>query len=75
METTIVIPTYPPLKREEVPVKQQTAVERSLARPDAFAKPCTVGNVKTRVRTTALKPKSGRQRKKGKYDPRQVHYF
>lgn len=78
METTVIIPPYPPIKKVEVPVNQQTAVERSLARPDAWAKPGTIGNVKgnskTRVRTTALKPKSGRQRKK-KHDPRKVHWF
>lgn len=71
--TTIAIPTYPPLKKVEVPVKQ-TAVERSLARPDAWAKPGTVGQQKTRVRTISVKPKSGKQRTK-KRDPRNVHYF
>jgi hypothetical protein len=74
MTTTIVsIPTYPPLKKEPVPVRQ-TAVERSLARPDAFSKPGTIGQQKTRVRTTAVKPKSGRQRTK-KHDPRKIHWF
>ena len=72
MTTTIAIPTYPPLKKEEVPVKPLTAVERSLARPDAWAKPGTIG--KTQVRTTAVKPKSGRQRTK-KHDPRKIHWF
>ena len=71
-QTLISIPTYPTPKREEVPVKQQTAVERSLSKPDAWAKPGTIG--KTQVRTTAVKPKSGRQRKK-KLDPRKVHWF
>ena len=69
---TIVIPTYPPLKKEEAPAKPLTAVERSLARPDAWAKPGTIG--KTQVRTTALKPKSGKQRQK-KRDPRKIHWF
>ena len=48
--------TYPPLKKEPVPV--QTAVERSLARPDAFSKPGSIGkagNSKVRVRTTSGK--------------------
>jgi hypothetical protein len=71
MITTVSIPTYPAPKREEVPVKQ-TAVERSLARTDAWAKPGTIGKVQ--VRTTAVKPKSGRQRRK-KRDPRNVHFF
>jgi hypothetical protein len=73
-QTLISIPTYPTPKREEVPVKQQTAVERSLSKPDAWAKPGTIGQQNTRVRTTAVKPKSGRQRKK-KLDPRKVHWF
>lgn len=75
--TTITIPTYYPVpKREEVSVNQighvQTAVERSLARPDAWAKPGTIGKVQ--VRTTSVKPKSGRQRRK-KHDPRKIHFF
>ena len=73
MSPTIAIPTYPAPRKEEVPVKQ-TAVERSIAKPDAFAKPGTVGNVKTRVRTTSVKPKSGRQRKR-KHDPRDVRFY
>lgn len=71
MSETISIPTYAPLLKVEVPVKQ-TAVERSLARPDAFAKPGTVGKV--RVRTISGKPKSGSQRIR-KRDPRRVHFF
>ena len=74
--STITIPTYPPLKKEEPPVKQsghvQTAVERSLAKPDAWAKPGTIGKVQ--VRTTTVKPKSGKQRKR-KHDPRKIHFF
>ena len=69
---TIVIPTYPPPKPEEAPTKPLTAVERSLARPDAWAKPGTIGKVQ--VRTTTVKPKSGRQRQKKK-DPRKIHWF
>jgi hypothetical protein len=69
--TTISIPTYPPLKKEEVPAKQ-TAVEKSLARHDAFAKPGSIGKV--RVRTTSVKPKSGNQRQK-KHDARKIHWF
>ena len=72
MSPTITIPTYPALKKENVPVKPLTAVERSLAKPDAWAKPGTIG--KTQVRTTSVKPKSGRQRRK-KHDPRKVHWF
>lgn len=67
--------TYPVLKREEVPVKQLTAVERSLAKPDAFAKPGSIGQQqKTRVRMLTAKLKSGRQRKR-KRDPRDVRFF
>jgi len=72
MTTTVTIPTYPAPKREEVPVKQ-TAVERSIAKPDAFAKPGSLGN-KPRVRFLSAKPKSGRQRKR-KPDPRRIHFF
>ena len=72
--TTITIPTYPAPKREEVPVKAQTAVERSIAKPDAFAKPGTLGQQKTRVRLLSAKSKSGRQRKK-KFDPRRVRFY
>ena len=73
MIETISIPTYPAPKKEAVPVKPQTAVERSIAKPDAFAKPGTLGN-KTRVRLLSAKPKSGRQRKR-KHDPRKIHFF
>jgi hypothetical protein len=71
MITAVAIPTYPAPKREEVPIKQ-TAIERSIANPNAFAKPGTVGKV--RMRLTSPKPRSGRQRKK-KHDPRKVHFF
>jgi hypothetical protein len=72
MSPTDTIPIYPVQKPEEVPAKQQTAIERSLARPDAWAKPGTIGKVQ--VRTTSVKPKSGRQRQK-KRDPRKIHWF
>jgi hypothetical protein len=72
-QTLISIPTYPTPKREEVPVKQQTAVERSLSKPDAWAKPGTISG-KVQVRTTTVKPKSGKQRQK-KRDPRKIHWF
>jgi hypothetical protein len=74
MSPTETIPTYPAPKLEAVPAKPLTAVEKSLARPDAFAKPGTIGQQKTRVRTTTVKPKSGRQRQK-KRDPRKIHWF
>ena len=64
MTTTVPI-TYPPLKKELVPV-QQTAVERSLARPDAFSKPGSIGktgNSKVRVRTTSGKIKGAKKRR------------
>jgi hypothetical protein len=71
MSPTIDIPTYPAPHKESVTIKK-TAVERSLARPDAWSKPGTIG--KTQVRTTAVKPKSGRQRSR-KQDPRKIHWF
>jgi hypothetical protein len=71
MTTTAVPITYPPLKKEPVPV--QTAVERSLARPDAFSKPGTIGksSAKVRVRTTSGKI-TGRKKKK---DYRDVQFY
>ena len=70
---TAIIPTYPPLKKEPVPVKQDP-VARSMARPDACAKPCTM-NKGVRVRVTAgdksLKPR----KKKRNNDPRDVTFY
>ena len=80
METTVTIPTYPAPKSEPVPIKQQTAVERSIAKPDAFMKPCSVGKAaartgrgtpETRIRMTNPNPK---QRKR-KRDPRDVKFY
>jgi hypothetical protein len=70
MIPTIPIPTYPQPKKEVVPVKV-TAVERSIAKPDAFAKPATIGkpaNSKVRVRLTNEKPKGRRRRRNDKRD-------
>ena len=71
--TTIPVETYPPLKKETVPV--QTAVERSLARPDAFSKPGTIGkpgSSKVRVRTTSGKIKGARKKNR---DYRNVTFY
>jgi hypothetical protein len=64
------IPNYP-----AVPVKkpEEDAVSRSIAKPNAFAKPGSIGKV--RVRTTlgdkSLKPKRQRRRR----DKRDVVFF
>lgn len=62
------IPTYP--KPPEP--KKLTAVERSLLKPDAFAKPATLGHTKVRVRLTNEKPKGRRKKKR---DRRDVEFF
>lgn len=69
------IPNYPQpeAKPEPVPVKILTSVERSLAKPDAFAKPGRVGNVKVRVRLTNQR-QPGRPKKR-KRDPRDVRFY
>jgi hypothetical protein len=79
MSIEISIPNQPILPKEKVPI-QQTAVERSIAKPDAFMKPCSVGKPaartgrgtpETRIRMTNPNPK---QRKK-KRDPRDVRFY
>jgi hypothetical protein len=74
---TIPVPSTPDQKKEPVPILNE-AVSRSLAKPDAFMKPGSIGKGRgtneTRIRMTNTKPKSGRQRKR-KRDPRDVHYF
>jgi hypothetical protein len=73
---TIEIPKYPTPKKEDVPVNQ-SAVERSLLKPDAFMKPGTVGKANargtnaTRIRMANPNPKQ-RQRKR---DPRDVKFY
>ena len=65
------IPTYPaapPIKKPEV-----DPVARSLARPDACAKPATLGKVRVRVSSGDKSLK--RKRKRGKPDKRAVHFF
>jgi hypothetical protein len=65
------IPNYPP-----TPVKKpvEDAVARSVAKPNAFAKPGSIGKV--RVRTTlgdkSVKP---RRKKRGPRDKRDVTFY
>jgi hypothetical protein len=59
------------VKKEE-PAHVQTAVERSLARPDACAKPGTLGNSKVRVRVNLSKSPNPRRRKR---DYRDVNFY
>jgi hypothetical protein len=53
-------------------------VARSIAKPDAFSKPASMGkpgtptNANTRIRTMNFKKSRGRKRRP---DPRNVHYF
>lgn len=61
------IPTYP--KPKEDPVA------RSLARPDACAKPATMGKGSVRIRPMADSQKVKIRRKKKKHDPRDVHFY
>lgn len=64
-----------PIKKEDQP-HEQTAVERSIARPDAFMKPGTVGRGTNavRIRLANPNPKSARPRKR-KRDPRAVNFY
>lgn len=64
-----------PLKKEQ-PAHEQTAVERSIARPDAFMKPGVVGRGTNavRIRMSNPNPKSARPRKR-KRDPRAVNFY
>lgn len=66
------IPHYPQPKQKEDPV------QRSLARPDACAKPCSMGKgAGVRVRPMSEKQwkKVTFRRKKRKHDYRDVHFF
>lgn len=66
------LPTYPaPLLKP----RELTAVEKSIAKPSAFAKAGTMGKKEgTRFRPLQTKRTPGRQRLR-KPDPRKVHYF
>jgi len=77
MTPTIEVSNSPEQKKpEEVPIKQDP-VQRSLAKPDACAKPCTIGktaaNKGVRIRVTNQRP-PGRPKKK-KRDPRDVKFW
>jgi hypothetical protein len=71
------VPNNPIKEPTAIPIN--SAVARSLAKPDAFAKPGTVGkhsaapNTKVRVRLTNQRAR-GRPRTR-KRDPRNVHFF
>ena len=64
------IPTYPPTTAAP---KIEDPVARSMANPNACAKPGSVGKV--RVRTTMGDKSLKRRKKKGKRDPRDVTYY
>lgn len=61
------IPTYPAVKRED-------PVARSMAKPDACAKPATLGS-KVRIRVTQGDKSLKRSRKKRRNDPRDVTFY
>lgn len=66
------IPKYPPLTAvKRIPVEDPVA--RSLAKPDACAKPATMGKV--RVRVTQGDKSLKRRRKRGPHDKREVHFY
>ena len=73
---TIEIPNYPAQKKEDVPIKQ-SAVERSIAKPDAFMKPASIGKANgrgtnaTRIRMSNPNPKQRRRKR----DPRDVSFY
>ncbi len=64
------IPKYPITKKPE-----EDPVARSIARPDAFAKPATMGNVKVRVRLTSGDKSLKRKKKKHRGDKRDVTFY
>ena len=72
MSTTVEIPKYTPPKKEEVKITVDP-VARSLARPDACAKPATIGKAGVRVRVTNQRLPGRPKRKKRDY--RDVKYF
>lgn len=74
MTTPIEIPKYPNPKTEPVPVKVNP-VERSLAKPDAFAKPAVVGHPNTKVRVRLTNQRLPGRPKRKKRDPRDVRFF
>lgn len=63
------VPTYPPLKK----LVPEDPVARSLARPDACAKPCTT-NAKVRVRVSSG-DKSLKRKRKRRHDKRDVQFY
>lgn len=73
MNTTIQIPNYPPPKKVNIPITN--AVQRSLAKPDAFAKPATIGKSGMRVRLTSGDKSLLPRKKKRHHDKRDVHFY
>lgn len=66
----IEIPNYPlPLKQKEDPVA------RSIAKPDACAKPCTMSSKGVRVRVNTGKSDVKIRKKKRMWDKRDVTFY
>lgn len=70
--TTIPIPNYPRPKAEAVEVKLDP-VARSMAKPDACAKPCTTKPANSRVRVRVNNDRVRVRRKKR--DKRDVQFY
>ena len=69
---TAEVPNYPPPKKEEPP---QDPVARSLARPDACAKPAVIGKHTTGVRVRPTNQRMPGRPKRKKRDVRDVKFF
>lgn len=68
---SVEFPKYPPLKPEPVPIKKEDPVARSLAKPDACAKPATFAKG---VRVRPMSGDKSLKRRKRK-DPRDVQFY
>lgn len=68
------IPKYPQPKSEPVPI-QVDPVARSLARPDACAKPAVIGKHSAPVRVRVTNQRLPGRPKRKKRDIRDVKYF
>lgn len=68
------IPKYPQPNPEPVPIRVDP-IARSIAKPDAFAKPAVVGHPNTKVRVRLTNQRMPGRPKKRKRDIRDVRYF
>lgn len=74
------IPNYPEPKKDPVPIVNAT-VAKSIARPDAFMKPATIGKQggrgtnETRIRLTNQRQPGRPRKRKRKRDVRDVKFY